>query len=216
MWKQKYDWDTPLPSSLHATWSEIATDLNTVVRETSLRRQLIQSVEGTGSDVKPEMHVFVDASNKAYGAAVYICNRNESRLVIAKSRVTPVKSLSLPQLELMAALIGARLATNIQSSLHTTHITFWSDSQIVLHWLSTTKKLKKFVAYRVSEINTLTNTNTWKYCPTHDNPADLLTRGVSANVFMKSSIWQTGGPSGSQTRGGGLYGRRNRYLSTLF
>ncbi|XP_052260181.1 uncharacterized protein LOC127864522 [Dreissena polymorpha] len=192
MWKQKYDWDTPLPSSLHATWSEIATDLNTVVRETSLRRQLIQSVEGTGSDVKPEMHVFVDASNKAYGAAVYICNRNESRLVIAKSRVTPVKSLSLPQLELMAALIGARLATNIQFSLHTTHITFWSDSQIVLHWLSTTNKLKKFVANRVSEINTLTNTNTWKYCPTHDNPADLLTRGVSANVFMKSSIWQTG------------------------
>jgi len=86
MWKQKYDWDTPLPSSLHATWSEIATDLNTVVRETSLRRQLIQSVEGTGSDVKPEMHVFVDASNKAYGAAVYICNRNESRLVIAKKQ----------------------------------------------------------------------------------------------------------------------------------
>ncbi|XP_052268588.1 uncharacterized protein LOC127869969 [Dreissena polymorpha] len=192
MWKQKYDWDTPLPSSLHATWSEIATDLNTVVRDTSLRRQLIQSVKGTGSDVKPEMHVFVDASNKAYGAAVYICNRNESRLVIAKSRVTPVKSLSLPQLELMAALIGARLATKIQSSLHTTHITFWSDSQIVLHWLSTTNKLKKFVANRVSEINTLTNTNTWKYCPTHDNPADLLTRGVSANVFMKSSIWQTG------------------------
>ena len=78
------------------------------------------------------------------------------------------------------------------SSLETTHVTFWSDSQIVLHWLSTTKKLKKFVSNRVSEINALTKSHSWKYCPTHDNPADLLTRGVSADFFMKSSIWQTG------------------------
>ncbi|KAH3847080.1 hypothetical protein DPMN_089394 [Dreissena polymorpha] len=67
------------------------TDLNTVVRETSLRRQLIQSVEGNGSDVKPEMYVFV-TSNKAYGAAVYICNRNESRLVISKNICTRVST----------------------------------------------------------------------------------------------------------------------------
>ena len=192
MWKQKYDWDTPLPSDIHSTWSDIATDLNTVVRETSLQRQLLRTDDVTGSDALPELHVFVDASVKAYGAAAYICNKKESRLVIAKSRVAPLKQLTLPQLELMAALIGARLAANLMSSLETTHVTFWSDSQIVLHWLSTTKKLKKFVSNRVTEINALTKSHSWKYCPTHDNPADLLMRGVSADFFMKSSIWQTG------------------------
>lgn len=70
---------------------------------------------------------------------------------------------------------------------------FWSDSQIVLHWLSTAKPLKRFVGNRVEEIKRLTTNTNWKYCPTHDNPADLLTRGVNASQYIKNNnLWMTG------------------------
>ncbi len=111
---------------------------------------------------------------------------------MAKNRVAPLKSLTLPRLELMAALVGARLATHLQDSLPATNITLWSDSQIVLHWLSTSKTLKKFIANRVTEIRDLTDAHSWRYCPTHDNPADLLTRGISADKFMNNNLWEAG------------------------
>ncbi|XP_053391449.1 uncharacterized protein LOC128554225 [Mercenaria mercenaria] len=111
---------------------------------------------------------------------------------MAKNRVAPLKTLTLPQLELIAALIGARLASHLQKSLQTPNVTFWSDSQIVLHWLTTSKPLKRFVRNRVDEINQLTGKSLWRYCPTNDNPADLLTRGISADIFLDNQLWNTG------------------------
>ena len=84
----------------------------------------------------------------SYGAAAFICDKEESRLVMAKNRVAPLKTLTLPKLELMAALIGARLADHLQSTFPATNVTMWSDSQIVLHWIATQKVLPKFVANR--------------------------------------------------------------------
>ncbi len=98
----------------------------------------------------------------------------------------------------MAALIGARLANFIQQSLEkrflNLRVVMWTDSQIVLHWLSSQKPLKQFIHNRVKEINSLYPSTTWHYCPTSDNPADLLTRGVSADQLRSSSIWQHGPP----------------------
>ena len=126
LWKQKFDWDVPLPSNVQQMWTDLATDLNTV---TSMRfaRKFLES----GND-NLMLHIFVDASTRSYGAAAYICNNDQSRLVMAKNRVAPLKSLTLPQLELMAAVIGARLANHVRESLPSTEITFWSDSQIVV------------------------------------------------------------------------------------
>jgi len=137
------------------------------------------------------MHVFVDAI-QAYGAVAYLCKGRESSLVMAKNRVAPLKTLTLPQLELMAALIGARLASHIQGILSTKDVVFWCDSQIVLHWLKTNKPLKRFISNRVREINDLSATYNWKYCPTYDNPADLLTRGIPASQFMNNTLWNSG------------------------
>ncbi|CAG2220764.1 unnamed protein product [Mytilus edulis] len=92
----------------------------------------------------------------------------------------------------MAALIGARLADHVKSVLHIEDITFWSNSQIVLQWLSTSKQLKRFIRNRVTEIRKLTNTQEWRYCPTKDNPADLLTRGLSVSQFEKNTLWFNG------------------------
>ncbi|CAG2233938.1 unnamed protein product [Mytilus edulis] len=77
----------------------------------------------------------------------------------------------------MAAVIGARLAHHLQTTLTCSNITLWSDSQIVLQWIKTTKTLKRFVSNRINEIKKLTDNCEWKYCPTNYNPADLLSRG---------------------------------------
>jgi hypothetical protein len=92
----------------------------------------------------------VDASEKAYGACVYVCDGENAMLVISKNRVAPLKNITLPRLELMAAVIGARLGNNIQQNigLDFDSITYWSDSQVVLHWLSSSKSFNKFVENR--------------------------------------------------------------------
>ena len=188
IWKQKLDWDIPLPENLHKVWNCIAKDLNTVTQITFSRQYLSNPTESE----KRRLHIFVDASMASYGAAAFICDKEESRLVMAKNGVAPLKTLTLPKLELMAALIGARLADHLQSTFPATNVTMWSDSQLVLHWIATVKVLPKFVANRVKEIRDLTGQYKWKYCPTKDNPADLLTRGITANNFMKNDLWMTG------------------------
>lgn len=128
----------------------------------------------------------------SYGAAVYICTGHECSLLIAKSRVAPLKSLTLPRLELMAGLIGARLTKHVQKELKIENVQLWTDSQIVLHWLASTRALPRFVKNRVAEISSLLPNHAWRYCPTQDNPADLLTRGISSEQFMQSDLWVKG------------------------
>ena len=115
---------------------------------------------------------------------------------LSKSRVTPLKQLTLPQLELMAALTAARLASFVKQALEqrysTLEIYMWSDSEIVLHWLNSDKTLKQFVANRVLEINQLVPATHWNYCPTKSNPADLLTRGINSKQLKSSNLWKDG------------------------
>ena len=141
------------------------------------------------------LHTFVDASLKAYGAVVFICSNTTSSFVMAKARVAPRKNLTLPRLELMAALVGARLCSLILSSLshlHLQQVFMWSDSQIALHWILSEKRLPTFVTNRVQEIHKLLPDATWQYCPTKSNPADLVTRGISFHALHNSDLWKQG------------------------
>ena len=74
------------------------------------------------------IHIFLDASLMSYGAAAFLCNKEESSLIMAKNRAAPHKTLTLPKLELMAALVGARLAEDLHATFPTTDVTMWFDS----------------------------------------------------------------------------------------
>ena len=130
-----------------------------------------------------------DASLKAYGPVIYITCGEKSARAIARTRVAPLKQLTLPRLEFMVAVIGSRLLHHVLQTIPATAVYLWSDSQIVLHWLSSNRKLKTFEQNRVSEIHRLTENRKWMYCPTDHNPADLLTRGIKAEEFTKSRLW---------------------------
>lgn len=129
------------------------------------------------------LHVFADASEEAYGAVVYQKTEYQDGtlsvcLVASKSKVAPLQSMSIPRLELMGAVLGNKLAQTIASVLviEKNSITFWIDSACVLHWIREySKKLKPFVANRVSEIQMNTNPNQWRHVPTQMNPADYVT-----------------------------------------
>ena len=191
LWQNKVSWDEPLSSEYHQLWQSLLHDLqhlNTI----SIPRYYWK--DRTNTDTPIELHVFSDASNKAYGAVGYLRQGTCTSFVIAKSRIAPLKPHTLPKLELMGATIAAKIFTVIKSSvgdvINSVHM--WSDSQIVLHWLNSDKKLKQFVSNRVIEITNTCPAQWWNYCPSADNPVDLLTRGVSLSTLQASTIWTQG------------------------
>lgn len=113
---------------------------------------------------------------------------------MARNRIAPLKSITLPKLELMGAVIGAKLANYLLKNLNqnSMEVNFWTDSQIVLKWMNSRKTLKPFVTNRIKEIKTQVKSQTWRYVPTDSNPADLQTRGISAKAFFGNKLWMTG------------------------
>ena len=115
---------------------------------------------------------------------------------MAKCQVAPLKVLSLPQLELMAALIGTRLAKFLLDTLSSRYpnlkVKIWLDSEIVLYWINSNRKLKQFVMHHINEMKGLFPVSMWNHCPTDQNPADLLTRGITTSQLQLSSLWNNG------------------------
>ena len=194
LWEKGVAWDEPLDTVLCQEWSTIFRDIVSI-SDLMIPRQYFNCELKM---CKAELHLFCDASIKAYGTIAFFCQEAETTFIMSRGRVAPLKTLTLPQLELLGALTAARLGAYLQNSLSQyqfrTHI--WTDSQIVLYWLQGNKKLKQFVQYRVAEIQQLTQTlsATWHYCLTADNPADMITRGTSTQQLASSSLWNKGPP----------------------
>ena len=115
--------------------------------------------------------------------------------MVAKTRVTPLKSQSIPRLELTAGVISVRLAKKVCDNLQMDikFVNFWVDAQDVLWWIQKpTKSFKPYISNRVSEIQSLTCGEQWNYCPSGQNPADLPSRGCSVEELIRSKIWWEG------------------------
>ena len=147
-----------------------------------------------------ELHGFSDASQKAYAAAVYIRrvinDHVETALICSKSRVSSLKLQTIPRLELLGALILARLMNTVLNALSkiiTINVIYcWTDSTATLYLIRNEKSWKQYVAHRVDEIRKLTPTKVWRHCPGIQNPADLPSRGTTVQQLIESELWWRG------------------------
>ncbi|XP_055926957.1 uncharacterized protein LOC129958485 [Argiope bruennichi] len=195
IWERGMDWVDDLPEDLRLKWITWCNEIRTL-KEIVIPRNCLQDC-GKGL---AEIHIFCDASLRACGATSYtrhVDNTGKHRVsfLMSKNRVAPLKTLTLPRLELMDAVIGVRLAKFLEGVYYKIvgKFIFWIDSQIVLYWIrGNAKKWKQFMANRVAEMQEKSNPNDWFYCPSADNPADLLTRGVSVENLISSQKWWYG------------------------
>ncbi|XP_062713168.1 uncharacterized protein LOC134290142 [Aedes albopictus] len=147
-----------------------------------------------------ELHVFADASEDAYGCVAYfrllVKGQPRVALVSAKSKVAPLQYMSIPRMELLAAVLGARLAASVKSnhSVQIKRVFYHIDSATVLSWIrSDHRRYKQFVAYRIGDILSLTNPNEWGWVATKNNIADVLTKwGKNGPPLETGSEWVRG------------------------
>lgn len=144
-----------------------------------------------------ELVAFCHASDKAYCVAVYVRSlENDNvkcRLVCSKTNVAPLKQLTIPRLELQAASLLADLTYRISLNLNIAGIYAFSDSTVVLCWLSRpANDWKVFVSNRVKKITSIIPFHLWHYMKTADNPADAGTRGIEVGSFTESKCWFNG------------------------
>lgn len=194
LWVEQSGWDTEVSPEIIEMWS---TFVHTLPNLNNLK---ISRWVSSDLAVEHELHIFCDASEGAYGACIYVrslCSNGSInvQLLVSKNRVAPIKVVTIPRLELCAALLGARLCTVVTESLTMPIVkrTFWSDSMIVLGWLNISpSQLKPFVRNRISEIQESTAGDKWRYVPSKDNPADLVSRGARADSIGDCSLWWSG------------------------
>ena len=205
IWKLGLDWDEDLPEELALQFRTWISDLEVLKTWEIPRCYFHGCTWNTLVDENHlEFHMFCDAADqKGYGACVYVRYPSHSgdgsyivSYVISKARVAPVRSVTLPRLELLSALLGARLLSFVLEALKLTdrvEYRCWTDSTVALAWIQGNPlKLTKFVANRVVEIQKLTNSQYWSHCPGELNPADLLTRGIPAAKLVTSKVWMQG------------------------
>lgn len=197
IWRSNINWDEVILPEQNQRWIHWLK-LLPLVEELNIPR-CYRLVTTTRIENKAQLHVLVDASETGFAAVIYLrfeeFEHVECSIVGAKSRVAPLKYLSVPRLELQAALTGARLAHCITNSLSIkiSQRFFWSDSRDVLCWLrSDHRRYSAFVAFRVSEILELTEIHEWRWIPTKQNVADLGTKWQKNIELDAQSKWFRG------------------------
>ncbi|XP_062526847.1 uncharacterized protein LOC134199613 [Bombyx mori] len=196
LWLEPIGWDDEINQSLLHDWLTIREDFEHV-KEIGIPRWL-NTVSTQMENI--EVHGFSDASMKAYAAVAYIRVKREdgsvfTNLLAARTRVAPLRTVSLPRLELCGALLLARLLKQIENAMRipTSNIYAWTDSSIVLAWLSgDPHRWKTFVANRVVEIVENVNTHRWFHVASEENPADIGLRGMLLADLKQKELWWTG------------------------
>ncbi|XP_064486068.1 uncharacterized protein LOC135398613 [Ornithodoros turicata] len=194
VWQRELNWDDDLPTDVLEDWQRWRKELHQA-KEIAIPRAL----KGTEEIHHQTLHVFCDASLLAYGAVVYLRTEYKNGactvyLILAKARVAPLKRISLPRLELLGTLLGARLCDYVAACFPDRHgAILWSDSMIALSWIrGDAQRYKPFVANRISEIQSSRSISGWRHCPGEQNPADLLTRGSSIHSLHSRTHWWEG------------------------
>ncbi|XP_054762932.2 uncharacterized protein LOC129269456 [Lytechinus pictus] len=193
----KIDWDDVIPDEIRSRWVKWKSEVRKLEQ---MQVQRCYKPANFGKVESAELHHFSDASYDGYGQCSYLRLVNEKgdsscSLVIAKSRVTPLRPFTIPRLELTAATISAKMSSFLRKELVYPRIQkyFWTDSKVVLGYISNeARRFHVFVANRVQLIRDNTNPKAWFYIDTKMNPADDASRGMTAGELVQNDRWLTG------------------------
>lgn len=196
LWTTNLGWDEQLPPDLSEKWNTFIFHASHISKIKVPRALMLSSSK------KVEVHGFSDASESGYAAVVYfrILLPNDKvvvRQVMAKTRVAPLKRVTLPRLELCGAHLLTQLVTYVCSvfnkNIPSPSIYLWCDSTVVLTWLQTPPyRLKTFVANRVSQVQELIPSHCWRHIQGSHNPADCASRGILASDLVDHPLWWKG------------------------
>ncbi|UYV80141.1 hypothetical protein LAZ67_18001817 [Cordylochernes scorpioides] len=188
-WKENKSWDEQLNENRRVEfikWRKQALELDQI----KIPRWFLP-IKG-----RTTLHVFCDASAIAYATVIFMRKENASVIVVrfveARNRLATIKRITIPRLELLACLIGARLLVHVLENLEESpeKIQCWTDSSPALYWIQQQENWAQFVSNRVKEITTLTKSEDWNHVAGEHNPADLPSRGESPSKFKKYGWWE--------------------------
>ncbi|XP_046598464.1 uncharacterized protein LOC124294924 isoform X2 [Neodiprion lecontei] len=194
LWLEKLGWDDQLaPTQLHK-WTVFRADL------TNLANLRVNRWINLKENVSAELHGFSDASQLAMAAVVYLkvtdLQGNSSvALLCSKTQVAPLKPLTIPRLELNAAVLLTRLTLYVRKTLNLEQIPIylWTDSAVTLAWIqSQPSRWKTYVRNRVAKIQDTLPGSRWTFIAGKSNPADCASRGLSVGKLLKHPLWWSG------------------------
>ena len=198
IWISGTGWDEPVIQEILEQWKKWSDELS-AVELLEIPRLLVPP--GT---VSISIHGFGDASEIAYAAVVYIRCVNDAgdiyiNFIAAKAKVAPVRPLTIPRLELLAALINFRLVRHYTDILQRQYpslsieTTYWSDSQVTLHRIHSRRaRFCQWLSNRLGEILEGYSSINWRWCPTLEMPADHGSRGIEAPALTIDHQWFKG------------------------
>ena len=190
-------WDEPVSEDLVRVWMEWLVDMSALE---GIRIPRGYSTGGLKGASVIELHHFSDASLEGYGQCSYlrvvgVDGEVSTALVMSKARVAPSRPITVPRLELTAAVLAVRVSQFLCKELNVavTEEYFWTDSRIVLGYIANeARRFHIFVANRVQHIREHTSPRQWRYVSSSENPADLASRGCKAADLTTKSLWWHG------------------------
>ena len=191
----KLGWDESIPPEVRADWVGWLAGLPQLME---LRIPRCISPGGLQAARRVELHHFSDASERGYGTASYIrtiCANGEIHcsLLTSRARVAPIKSISIPRLELTAAKLSVEVNLEVTRAfdVEVDEVVYWSDSTSTLKYINNERtRFNVFVANRLTVIHDGSSKEQWRYVPSALNPADMLSRGS----LQDTDVW-IGGPA---------------------
>ncbi|XP_077977489.1 uncharacterized protein LOC144433051 [Glandiceps talaboti] len=195
MCRNGINWDEPLPDNLRPRWERWKAEFVNL-REIEIPR--CYKPPEFGCIKAAELHHFSDACTNGYGQCSYLRligeNKVHCSLICGKARVTPIKVVTIPRLELTAAVVSSNMSSILKEELELKLVReyFWTDSKVVLGYIANeARRFHVFVANRIQRIRQASTPNQWRYVPTEENPADIASRGAFIPELLASN-WFTG------------------------
>ncbi|KAK7929669.1 hypothetical protein WMY93_006064 [Mugilogobius chulae] len=195
--KRGCSWDDSLPQDIWQRWKKWLEELELLA--TFSVDRCIKPADFTVLK-QAQLHHFSDASEEGYGIVSYIRMVDQKghihvAFLLGKARVTPLKAVTIPRLELSAAVLAAKMNTMIKAELGVPlqESVFWTDSTSVLKYVNNEdRRFHTFVANRIATIRDLSDPKQWRHVSTKENPADYVSRGMKVSDFLSSRRWLEG------------------------